>query len=151
MTTIYRAADTADCFTGSHWTSCEDEAAEYTRNPGFGGGLVWDMVLDGEVVVRCDDTVELAEVVLANGLETAIGEKVYAGCDEDGEEIYKTVYRPMTALELAAEWSDYGYDQVFHVLESVSGVLACVKGDWIRFNEPSIRNNGQYSVTYRKL
>jgi len=133
MTTIYRAANTADPHTGTHWTSCPDEAAEYTRNPGFGGSTVWSMELAGDVV-RCDDTVELAEVMMANGFSM---DHPYI----DGMEL--------NAREIATEWAACGHDQVFHVLENTDA-LDYIEGDWIRFNEPSIAGS-HMSATYRKL
>jgi len=134
MATIYRASKNEEAFAGSHWTDSRDEAVAYSTANGYGGGDVWEMELVGSVL-RVDDTVELAEVMMAGGF--SMDHPQFEG-------------EKLNAREIAHEWYTEGMGLVWQVLEETDALDYITGFDWIRFEEESITFSGT-STTYRRL
>lgn len=134
MATIYRASKTEEAFIGSHWTDSRDEAVAYSTANGYGGSEVWEMDLEGSVL-RVDDTVELAEAMMAGGFSMDHPQF-------DGEKL--------NAREIAREWHQEGMGLVWQVLEETDALDFIDGYGWIRFEEESITFCGT-STTYRRI
>lgn len=145
MTTIYRAAEDTELFVGAHFAHTREEAESYTNNPGFGGPVVWEMVVNGSIL-RVDGLRELAKAAIDLGVEPP----AYESYNDYGE----VTYTPGNWGTLYDAWMDQGFDQEFKAIEGDGALLDALNAseyEWVSFDEPAIGDESRVSTTYRYL